>query len=67
MTSMVFYHSVTIIVGLWSLHGIQYGATQLGFGVFHARQGETRYPAQAVALMLPGYGGLAEMDLLVHH
>lgn len=67
MTSMAFYHTVIIIVRVWSLHGVQYGATQLRFGVFHVRQGETRYPAQAVALVLPGYGGLAEIDLLVHH
>lgn len=67
MTNMGFCHTVTIIVRVWGLHGVQYGATQLRFGVFHVRQGETRYPAQAIALVLPGYGGLAEMDLLVHH
>lgn len=66
ITNMAFYHTATIVVGVWSLHGVQYGATQLRFGVFHVRQGETRYPAQAVALVLPGYGGLAEIDLLVH-
>lgn len=49
-----------------NLHRVQDGAAQLRFVVSHARQRKTGQPAQAVALVLPGHGGLAQVDLLVH-
>lgn len=57
----------TLPLRVWeNLHGVQDGATQLRLGVSHAGQREARNPAQAVALVLPGHRGLAQVDLLVH-
>lgn len=48
------------------LHGVQDRASELRFGIFQMRQCEAGDPAQAVALVLPGYCGLHQIYLLVN-
>lgn len=60
-----FYIATCLYWLYWGLQGVQYGATLFRSGVFQAREGETWYLAQAVALVFPRYRGIHEIDLLM--